>query len=96
VACYIGSPVRGIITKISAVTQGVITTADCTVTVAVNGVTNANLGFTIPVASAAAGQIVTLVPSQTWLNENDTLTFTPSGASGANIGCVFTLFVKMQ
>jgi len=96
VACYRDLPIRGRISKISAVTQGAITTGDCTVTVAINGTTNANLGFTIPVAGAAAGQQVSFTPTTAvYVQEDDVVTFTPSGASGASIGCEFTTSVQM-
>lgn len=96
VACYGGIPYRGRISKISAVTQGSITTADCTITVAINGTTNTALGFTIPVSGAASGQIVTMTPTTAvYVNEDDVITFTPSGASGASIGCEFTTSVQM-
>jgi hypothetical protein len=96
VACYVGMPIRGRITKISAVDQGAITTADCTVTVAVNGTTNAALGFTIPLTGAAAGRNTSATPtSAVNISEDDVLTFTPSGASGASIGCNFTVNVQM-
>jgi hypothetical protein len=61
VACYGGVPFRGRIVKIQAVTQGTITTADCTLTIAVNGTTNSNLAGTIPVSGAATPQIVSCI-----------------------------------
>lgn len=86
VAAYTGAPQRGRVTKIGCIVQGVITTADCAVAVAINGVANANLAFTIPVANAAAGQIVVKVPaSLVYVSEDDLITFTPSGASGVSI-----------
>src|SRR6516164_8665084 len=65
VACYRAVPFRGRITKLQATTQGSITTGDCTLTVAINGTTNANLAGTIPVAGAATPQIVTWYPATT-------------------------------
>lgn len=96
VACYVGIPIRGRISKISAVDQGAITTTDCTVTVALNGVTNTALGFTIPVAGAAAGRNTSATPtSAVYVSEDDVLTFTSSGSAGASIGSVFTVNVQM-
>lgn len=90
VACYIRVPFRARIGKLGACTQGAITTADCTVTVAINGTTNANLAGTIPVAGAAAGQVATWTPLiPVYANEDDVITITPSGASGASIACMF-------
>lgn len=97
VVCYAGVPSRGVLTKLSLVAQGAITTADCAIAVAINGTTNSALAFTLPVASAAAGQIVTAIPtSPVYVNEDDVLRFTPSGASGASIGGVFTAYVRAQ
>lgn len=95
-ACYVRMPIRGRISRIAYCTQGAITTADCTLTVAVNGTTNAALAGTIPVASAAAGQTSSYVPtSPVYVSEEDYVTITPSGASGSNIGCMFTVTVQM-
>lgn len=95
VACYTDAPCRGIITKLSLVAQGVITTADCAIAVAINGTTNTALAFTLPVAGAAAGQIVTAIPtSPVYVSEDDVIRFTPSGASGASIGGKFSVYVR--
>lgn len=95
VACYVRMPLRGRIARIGYCTQGAITTADCTLTVAVNGTTNTALAGTIPVASAAAGQTSSYVPtSAVYVNEEDFVTITPSGASGASIPCMFTVVVQ--
>jgi hypothetical protein len=95
VACYGGVPFRGRITKLQATTQGTITTADCTLTVAINGTTSTPLAGTIPVSGAATPQIVTWIPTtQVFVNEDDYITITPSGASGASIGCVFDIAIQ--
>jgi len=97
VACYTGVPVRGVITKFSLVAQGAITTADCAIAVAVNGTTNTSCAGTLPVASAAAGQIVSWVPTAlVTVSEDDVIRFTPSGASGASIAGLFTVTVRAQ
>lgn len=97
VACYTAAPRRGVVTKWTLVAQGVITTADCAVAVAINGTANSALAGTLPVASAAAGQILTVTPtSPVYVNEDDVFTFTPSGASGASIGGRFTITVRAQ
>jgi hypothetical protein len=97
VACYVGVPFRGRITKWSLVAQGAITTADAAIAVAVNGTANSAMAGTLPVASAAAGQILTVVPtSPVYVNEDDVVKFTPSGASGASIGGLFTIYVQEQ
>jgi hypothetical protein len=95
VACYTAAPYRGRIVKITACDQGAITTADCTMTVAVNGTTVSALGFTVPLAGAAAGRVTTYTPtSPVFVNEDDYLTVTPSGASGSTIGCQINFFIQ--
>src|SRR5438445_2138943 len=81
-ACYAAVPYRGRISQIVACDQGAITTADCTMTVAVNGTTNTALGFTIPLTGAAAGRVTSATPtSAVYVSEGDYITLTPSGAS---------------
>jgi len=97
VAAYTDAPCRGLITKLSLVAQGAITTADCAIAVAINGTNNTALAFTLPVASAAAGQIVTAIPTAAvYVNEDDVIKFTPSGASGSTIGGKFAVYVRAQ
>ena len=89
-AAYTRAPFRGRIVKFAGVTGGVITTADCTVTVAVNG---SSIGtFAITVAGAAAGQLFSGAPStfaNQAVNEDDVISFTPSGASGVSVPASF-------
>ena len=92
---YTRAPFRGRIVKFSAVTGGTITTADCTVTVAVNGSTIGT--FTITVAGAAAGQLFSGAPStfaNQAVNEDDVINFTPAGASGASVPASFFAVVQ--
>jgi hypothetical protein len=96
VAAYVRVPFRAIVGKVGVIAQGAITTTDCTVTVAVNGTTNTALAGTLPVAGAAAGQVATWTPTtNVYVNEDDYITFTPSGASGASIAGVFTINFKV-
>ncbi len=85
-AAYARAAFRGRIVKFGGVTGGTITTADCAVTVAVNG---ASIGtFTITAAGAAAGQLFAGAPStfaNQAVNEDDVISFTPSGASGTSV-----------
>jgi hypothetical protein len=54
-AAYVPAPVRGQIVGVRSTTYGAITTANCSVAIAING--GSSIGtLTIPVASAAAGQ----------------------------------------
>lgn len=95
VASYLRVPFSGGIRRLSAVAYGAITTADCIVTVANNGATIGTI--TLPVASAAGGQIAhgqATTYAFTKATEDDVISFTPSGASGANIGCWFDVVLQ--
>src|SRR3977135_259663 len=63
VSTYIRVPYRCTLAQIDAVTHGIITTADCSVAVALNGTAISGSPFLIPVASAAAGQVASLTPT---------------------------------
>ncbi len=95
VAAYVRAPFRGTLRKFAGILGGVITTADCTVTVAVNGTTVGT--FTATQAGSAAGQLftgspTTLVLSQ--VNEDDVISLTPAGASGTAIPMHFSVVVR--
>lgn len=96
IIAYQAAPTRAKIIKFGAIANGVITTADCTVTVK-NGATTIGT-ITIPVASAAAGQLATSTPTTTVLaqvSEDDIISFTPAGASGASIaGTFFAVYLQ--
>jgi hypothetical protein len=90
-AAYIRIPFRCQIGLVYAVTNGAITTADCSVAVALNGTAIAGSPFLIPVASAGAGEVASMTPtSPVYANADDYLSFTPSGASGSNISAMFS------
>lgn len=85
-AAFARAPFRGRIVKFGGVTGGAIAASDCSVSVAVNG---ASIGsFTITAAVAAAGQLFSGAPSSfaaQAVNEDDVISFTPSGASGTSV-----------
>ena len=86
-AAYLRAPFRGRIIKLGCVTQGVITTADATIATAINGAAVTGGAITVTVAGAAAGQHFSATPTAARdVNEDDVVSFTPSGASGATIG----------
>jgi hypothetical protein len=90
IVAYVKAPFRGKIVKLFGVTAGIITTADATVSTAVNGTAITGGNFTITVSGAAAGQVFSAIPSGANLvNEDDAVSFTPSGASGATIPASF-------
>jgi hypothetical protein len=93
VAAYIRVPFRCRLLKASGILGGAITTADGTVTVSVNATTLA--GFTVTQAGSAAGQLFTAIPpSPSYLNEDDVIVLTPSGASGASIPMHFSAVLR--
>src|SRR3981189_2671185 len=81
VAAYIRAPFRCRLLKATGILGGAITTADATVTVSVNAPTRPT--FAVTQSGSAAGQLFSVVPpSPTYLNEDDVVVLTPSGASG--------------
>ncbi len=86
-AAYIRAPFRGRILKVGCITQGTITTADATIATAINGTAITGGSITVTVSGAAAGQHFSATPTATRdVVEDDVVSFTPSGASGSNIG----------
>jgi hypothetical protein len=93
VAAYIRAPFRCRLLKAAGILGGALTTADGTVTVSVNSNTLAT--FAVPQAGSAAGQLFSVTPpSPTYLNEDDVIVLTPSGASGASIPMHFSVAVR--
>jgi hypothetical protein len=95
VAAYMRVPFRAQLKKFTGVLGGAITTADGTITVAVNGVTVGT--FTITQSGSAAGQLfsgATTTTMLSYVNEDDVISFTPSGASGATIPMHFSAVLR--
>ncbi len=93
VAAYIRVPFRCRLLKVTGILGGAITTADGTITVAANATTLAT--FTVTQAGAAAGQLFSATPpSPAYLNEDDVLVLTPTGASGASVPMHFSISVR--
>jgi hypothetical protein len=83
VAAFIRVPFRCRLLRVAGILGGAITT-DGTVTASVNSNTVAT--FAVAQAGSAAGQLFSVVPpSPTYLNEDDVIVVTPSGASGASV-----------
>jgi hypothetical protein len=93
VAAYVRAPFRCRLLKATGILGAAITTADGTVTVSVNSSNVAT--FIITQAGSAAGQLFSVVPpSPTYLNEDDVIVLTPSGASGSSIPMHFSVAVR--
>src|SRR5262245_27658957 len=91
VAAVTVAPFRGFIINLFGVTAGTVTTADATVSTAINGTAITGGNFTITSTGSTVGSYFEVgtgtikVP----VNENDRITFTPSGGSGANVPATF-------
>lgn len=95
VAAYVRAPFRASIMKFTGILGGAITTADGTITVAVNGTTIGT--FTVTQSGSAAGQLFSGAPTTTALsqvNADDVISFTPSAASGVSIPMHFSVAVR--
>ena len=94
VAAYIRVPFRCRLLKATGILGGAITTSNGTVTISANGTTLAS--FTVTQAGSAAGQLFSATPaSPTYLNGDDVIVLTPSGASGASIPMHFSIAVRV-
>lgn len=93
VAAYIRVPFRCRLLRATGILGGPIATSDGTVTIAANSTTLA--AFAVPQSGSAAGQLFSAVPaSPTYLNEDDVIVMTPSGASGASVPMHFSVAVR--
>lgn len=93
VAAYVRVPFRCRVLKVAGILGGAITTADGTITASANALPLAT--FTVTQVGSAAGQLFSTVPpSPTYLNEDDVIVLTPSGASGAAIPMHFSIAVR--
>ncbi len=93
IAAYIRVPFRCRLLRATGILGGSITTTDATVTVSANA--NSLVTFAVPQSGSAAGQLFSAVPSSpTYLNEDDVIVLTPSGASGTSIPMHFSVAVR--
>lgn len=93
VAAYVRVPFRCRLLKATGVLGGAITAADATVTVSASVGTLAT--FTVTQVGSAAGQLFAATPpSPAYLNEDDVIVLTPSGASGSAIPMHFSVTVR--
>jgi hypothetical protein len=95
VTAYARSPFRGKVIKVGSVLYGAITTADATVATTINGTAITGGSITITQSGSAAGQVNTATPSAANdVNEDDYISFPPTGAGGANIAASFFAVMK--
>lgn len=97
VVAYVRAPFRGAVKKFTGILGGVITAADATITVAVNGTTIGT--FAMTQSGSAAGLLFSGAPSTTvlsYVNEDDVISFTPSGATGTTIPAHFSAVIRFQ
>jgi hypothetical protein len=86
-AAYVRAPFRGRVLKLGCLTQGAISTADATIATAINGAAITGGAIAVTASGAAAGQLFSATPTAARdVNEDDVISFTPSGASGTNVG----------
>lgn len=94
VAVYFRIPYRARVLQVSSVIGGAITVADASVACSVNGAT-AFATLTITQSGSAAGQVNTQTPaSPTYVNSDDYIVMTPSGATGSSIPAQFQITVR--
>jgi hypothetical protein len=94
VAAYGVMPYRGKAVGWKSVLKGAITTANASLAFSIGGVTPGGSPGTVPFSGSGAGVVTTGAFSNPQVfNENDAVTITPSGATGASIGCDFYLMV---
>jgi hypothetical protein len=93
VAAYVRAPFRCQLLKATGILGGVLNTTDGTVTVSVNS--NTVTSFAVPQSGSAAGLLFSAVPAlPAYLNEDDVIVLTPSGAAGASVPMHFSVAVR--
>jgi hypothetical protein len=93
VPAYLRAPFRSRLLKATGILGGVITAANATVTLTVNGTSVGS--FIVTQSGSAAGQLFSVVlPSPIYLNEDDVIALTPSGATGASVPMHFSVAVR--
>jgi hypothetical protein len=97
VAAWCVAPVKGRIVRTYAVLEGTITTAPAAIAVAINGGANIGaLSIPIGVAGSGAGDAPPNTAGSAAVNDGDFISFTPSGATGANIPATFHAVIREQ
>lgn len=95
VAAHIRAPYRAKVILVGSILGGAITSADATIATAINGTAITGGSITITQSGSAVGDLDTAAPSgANQVNEDDVISFTPSGASGSSIPCGFFAVLK--
>jgi hypothetical protein len=95
VAASTRAPFRGKIIKVWSILGGAITVGDCSVAVAINGTAVTGGTITVANASSAVGDFDSALPTAANnVNEDDVITFTPSGATGTAIPMQFGAVIQ--
>jgi hypothetical protein len=97
VAAWCVAPIKGRIVRTYAVLEGTITTAPAAIAVGING--GANIGaLSVPIGAAGSGASDAPPNSagSATVNDGDFISFTPSGATGANIPATFHAVIREQ
>lgn len=104
-ACSARAPFRGKIVKIGGVSHGIFTT-DCSIAVAIitsvaggtapgGGTAVTGSPMTLTASNSALGTSASFVPTgANVVNEDDLITFTPSGSTGTTIGATFYAVIQ--
>jgi len=95
VTAYARAPFRGKVVKVGCLIYGAITTADATVATTINGAAITGGSITVTQSGSAAGQMFTAIPNgANTVNEDDYISFPPTGASGSNIAATFFAVIQ--
>ena len=93
VPAYLAIPFRGIITEVGCISQGT-STGTVAVAVAQNG--GSAISTAAFTASPTGGTVVTFQPTAVFpVSEDDVISFTPSGGTGAGIAGEFYAVVRV-
>lgn len=94
VAAVTRVPFRGKAVKCGVVVGGAFT-VDMSVAVAINGVAVTGSPFTVTAAGSGVGTIASFIPSgANAVNEDDVISFTPSGSTGTAVPGTFFAVIQ--
>jgi hypothetical protein len=89
VTAYTRAPFRGKIIKLGAVLYGTLT-GDATVACTINGTAVTGGTLTLTASGSAGGSTFTAIPTAAFnVNEDDYISFPPSGGNGTSIAAAF-------